>query len=185
LNRSDQRRPVDVQDHVRVLDLLARYCHAIDHHDWDDLRNCFTPDAVLVYGQYNGGRDGFIEYTSAGLSAMIRHSHQLGQTYMQMEDDCQAIRAETYATCFHRYRNDSGATQDLVVGARYIDVIGRDVQVGCQIRSRVMVYDWTRIDVVAGELEDPTLVLGVNGAGDPWTGGDLVTFERGVSAERH
>ncbi len=183
MSKTDQWRPVDVQDHVRVLDLLARYCHAIDHHDWDDVRDCFTPDAVLEYGQYHGGRDGFIDYASAGLATMIRHSHQLGQTYMQMEDDCPGIRAETYATCFHRYRNDSSAMEDLVVGARYIDVIGPDAQIGFQVRSRVMVYDWSRIDAVAGELQDPTLVLGVNGPGDPWDRTDLATFERRVSAE--
>lgn len=158
---------ITADDRCAIAQLMAQYCHGIDHREWGLVRSCFKEDAVLLYGQYNGDTDGFIHYAELGLSGMIRCSHQLGQTYLERCGEL--VRAETYATCFHRYPTDGGK-EDLVVGARYVDDLTRGDSGAWRITRRVMVYDWTRIDEVGTELGDPSVIRGSVGSQDPWYG---------------
>jgi hypothetical protein len=162
---SSQARILAADDRAAISQLLATYCHGIDHHDWLLVQSCFAPDATLRYGQYEGDAAGFVRYAQEGLASMIRHSHQLGQTYFQRLDS--GIRSETYATCFHRYQTGESA-EDLVVGARYVDDLAQDPSGAWKIARRTMVYDWTRIDPVRGELNDPSLIRGSVDESDPW-----------------
>jgi hypothetical protein len=59
-----------------------------------------------------------------------------------------------------------GGSQDLIVGARYVDRFARRADTWCIVR-RTMVYDWTTLTPVPGQLDDPTLVLGRRDRNDP------------------
>ena len=156
---------LSADDRAAIAQLLATYCHGIDHHDWALVQSCFAPDATLRYGQYDGDPTGFVQYAREGLTGMIRHSHQLGQTYIERLHS--GIRSETYATCFHRYQTEEGP-EDLVVGARYVDDLVQDPSGAWRIAQRTMIYDWTRMDPVKAELQDSSLIRGSVEDSDPW-----------------
>ncbi len=53
------RRPPPVQDHLAILDLLARYCLCLDLHDIDGWVSLFTENGRYeVYGRTFNGHEG-------------------------------------------------------------------------------------------------------------------------------
>jgi hypothetical protein len=59
-----------LEDRAEIADLRARYCHVLDHRDWDALTEMFTED-----GEFNGlaharGRDEILEFFSGFVDGM-------------------------------------------------------------------------------------------------------------------
>jgi len=51
-----------VADRAAITDVLARYCHAVDHLDWDELASVYHEDATDRHGAYQGSVAGFLEW---------------------------------------------------------------------------------------------------------------------------
>lgn len=49
-------------DRAAIADVLARYCHAVDHLDWDELASVYHVDATDRHGAYQGSAAGFLEW---------------------------------------------------------------------------------------------------------------------------
>jgi hypothetical protein len=65
-------------DRLAIAELLAAYCHAIDHGRWDDLGGLFSEDCRLDFGTVMGvfeGREGLRRFTELlrGTGLFMRH----------------------------------------------------------------------------------------------------------------
>jgi ketosteroid isomerase-like protein len=49
-------------DRAAITEVLARYCHAVDHLDWDELAAVYHEDATDRHGAYRGSAAGFLEW---------------------------------------------------------------------------------------------------------------------------
>ena len=53
-------------DRTEIVNLLARYCLTLDHHDIEGWVSLFTPDALyVVYGRAFEGREGLRDMMDA------------------------------------------------------------------------------------------------------------------------
>jgi len=49
-------------DRAAIEQVLYRYCHAVDHLDWDELAGVYHPDATDRHGAYQGSAAGFLDW---------------------------------------------------------------------------------------------------------------------------
>lgn len=127
----------DVQ---RIVDVCVRYAYALDGHDWDQLRACFTPD---VTGEYAGvgtlhGYDALEDLCRRALEGLTTQ-HLLGNHLVEVDGD------EARSTCyFHaqHVRADAEGGPNYTVAGRYADRLVRS-DGGWKIAERVQTVSWT------------------------------------------
>ena len=56
-------------DRAAITAVLARYCHAVDHLDWDELASVYHEDATDRHGAYQGSAAGFLEWVRPQFTA--------------------------------------------------------------------------------------------------------------------
>jgi ketosteroid isomerase-like protein len=56
-------------DRAEITAVLARYCHAVDHLDWDELASVYHQDATDRHGAYQGSAAGFLEWVKPQFTA--------------------------------------------------------------------------------------------------------------------
>ena len=56
-------------DRAAITAVLARYCHAVDHLDWDELASVYHQDATDRHGAYQGSAAGFLEWVKPQFTA--------------------------------------------------------------------------------------------------------------------
>jgi hypothetical protein len=56
-------------DMAAITAVLARYCHAVDHLDWDELASVYHEDATDRHGAYQGSATGFLEWVKPQFTA--------------------------------------------------------------------------------------------------------------------
>jgi ketosteroid isomerase-like protein len=64
-------------DRAAIAEVLVRYCHAVDHLDWDELASVYHEDATDRHGAYQGSAAGFLEWVKpqfTGRFAATMHS---------------------------------------------------------------------------------------------------------------
>jgi ketosteroid isomerase-like protein len=64
-------------DRAAIAEVLARYCHAVDHLDWGELASVYAEDATDRHGTYQGPVAGFLEWVKpqfTGRFAATMHS---------------------------------------------------------------------------------------------------------------
>jgi 3-phenylpropionate/cinnamic acid dioxygenase small subunit len=126
-----------VADRLRITDLLARYCEALDDYDFDDVAACFTDDCVFDPGPGMGGeRRGSSNVFPAQRVRMGRFratQHQLGQSRIAFSSEDRAT-ATTYVTAWHERWDGTTVTGRI----RYIDVLAR-TSAGWRIAERRLV----------------------------------------------
>jgi SnoaL-like domain len=125
----------EISDRLEIQELLIRYSHAVDTHDWDLFETVFTDDAVIDYTEMGGPR-GNVKETRAFLeSAMPMFSstqHMLGNTVLEIDGD----QARARTICHNPMVLDRDGKQHLFVcGLWYRDVLVRTPD-GWQIKDR-------------------------------------------------
>lgn len=148
----------DLQGLRRLLDesairaLIARYSHAIDRLDWDELRSCYHDDAVDLHGDdFAGGIDTYIEWLHEHLPvANDATMHFTGTQSIEVDGD--VAWAETYCLALHRLSATADApTRDAVRPVRYVDRLERR-HGEWRIARRTCIYEPGRIDGLAEPL---------------------------------
>ncbi len=109
-----------LSDRAEIMQLLARYCEALDEYDIDGVAEVFTVDYVFDPGPGNGGprrgRDEIVAAQKIRMARWRRTSHQLGQTRIDFLGD-DAARGVTYVTAWHQsWENVTGTAR-----LRYVD----------------------------------------------------------------
>jgi len=84
----------EISDRLEIQELLIRYSHCVDTHDWDGWEQVFTDDAVIDYTEMGGPRGSvketrnFLETTMPMFSST---QHMLGNTVLEFDaDQCRA-----------------------------------------------------------------------------------------------
>ncbi len=128
-------------DHRDICDLLFRYARALDEKDWELLATCFTPDAVALYGEVLGRKEGF-EAIAATCRAALGHldSSQHIVTNAEIEVAGESATARCYVHAQHTKAGTPGG-DNLTIGGIYIDEIVL-TDAGWRIRQRELKMLW-------------------------------------------
>lgn len=86
----------EISDRLEIQDVLARYSHAIDRHDWSGLDAVFTPDAVIDYTEFGGPRAALPEiktFLQKVLPMHAGHYHLVATSLITVEGDTAEARS--------------------------------------------------------------------------------------------
>jgi hypothetical protein len=125
----------ELSDRQEIQDVMVAYCYAIDHKNWDELDEVFTPDAVIDYSEMIGFRGNLAEtkvFLAKALGQIKSYQHSISTSQICVEGD----RAHGRTLCFNPIVIDvDGTKQTMFVGLWYRDVFERAPQ-GWRIRER-------------------------------------------------
>jgi ketosteroid isomerase-like protein len=131
----------DLADRREIDDVLYRYAHALDSHDWDRLRTCFTEDAVadfLELGGVNEGIDAIVELISGVLSGLDASQHLIGSPIATVDGG--TAKSSCYLQAQHVFEGAPGGDHYLV-GGTYVDELVRTPE-GWRIKHRTLHASW-------------------------------------------
>jgi ketosteroid isomerase-like protein len=80
----------EISDRLEIEDLIARYCHAIDHLELDKLDAIFTEDAVIDYTAFGAPRAGLAEmkvFLADVLGAHVSYYHLAATSTIAIDGD--------------------------------------------------------------------------------------------------
>lgn len=152
----------DLLARAEILDVLSRYCRAVDRRDADLLLSVYHHDAVDVRPY---GPDGELRATPTELARRMLTSfadeqsmsqHHLTTVTIVTDLEHDRANAESYVIALHPMRasGPGGALERpalAVTGGRYLDDLERRDGRWAILR-RVMVVDWSRADLPGQEL---------------------------------
>jgi SnoaL-like domain len=73
-------------DRAAIAEVLARYCHAVDHLDWDELASVYHGDATDRHGAYTGSVAGFLEWVKPQFTGRFTATmHSIGNAVIEFE----------------------------------------------------------------------------------------------------
>lgn len=141
-----------VADRLEILDVVTRYCTAIDQRDFERLRECFTPDVHATYQdrELEPGVGALVDFVRGvgptvypvDVVEIVLSTHTVGNHTANVHGD--RAWAETYVTACLVDRPVDGLRMR-TRGVRYIDELTRTTD-GWRIHRRTHVCDWTRRD---------------------------------------
>ena len=130
----------ELLDQFRIAQLAQNWGNWRDTGKWDELRNCYTPDATMVTSWYKGSASGFLEASEQGRAKQPRDRgglHIIGGTTSEVTGN--RATCETRITLLLR-SVVHGKLVDITVYGRFIDCLlktdGR-----WRIQAREPVYD--------------------------------------------
>lgn len=152
-------------DKQACAEVMMTYCRAIDHRDEQLLRSVFHPDSYHHHGFEGPSNDAsrpsspgkpgdFVAFALEVLATHTHTHHQLGNIFIELEDDGVTAYTEAYFTAYHRMRakgdklaaaNAWDTQMDYWVGGRYMDRMEKRDGVW-RIATRIGMTDWTRVD---------------------------------------
>ena len=167
-HRDDSNSPTNRQlrallDKQACAEVMMTYCRAIDHRDEALLRSVFHSDSYHRHGFRGPSSDpsrpsapgepgDFVAFALEVLATHRHTHHQLGNIFIELDDDGVTAFTEAYFTAYHRMRakGDSLAAADaadtemnLWVAGRYMDRMEKRDGVW-KIAYRVGTTEWTR-----------------------------------------
>lgn len=127
-------------DQLQIAQLSYNWGNFRDTGKWDELRNCFTPDATMVTSWYKGPAAGFLEASIQGRAKQPKDRgglHVFGGTTSEVRGN--RATGETRITLLLR-NMVHGKLVDITVYGRFIDcLLKTDGQ--WRIQAREPVYD--------------------------------------------
>ena len=136
----------------RIRDVIFRYCEAIDASDWNVVMACFTDDATITHGNYNGSAATFLGFIQGVLTKMNKTVHVIGSTRISIDGD-HAQMSAVYSS-FHSIAGKhekagpvktGGVDTDWLVAGRYVDDLVK-IDGDWKIKNRAATTDWTRVE---------------------------------------
>lgn len=127
----------EISDRLEIQELLIRYSHTLDRHDWDAWEQVFTPDAVIDYTEFGGPRGGVKEVRGFLESVMpttfSNYQHMIGNTVLEIEGDSARARSICYNPMV--LRSSDGESTVVFCGLWYRDELVRTPD-GWRIKDR-------------------------------------------------
>ncbi|KAA1194368.1 nuclear transport factor 2 family protein [Pseudohalioglobus sediminis] len=110
---------------LEIHDVLCRYCRGLDRMDKALAYSVWHADGTAHYhDMYTGSGRGFVDWVWDAHAAMERHSHQLGNSLVNLDGD--SASSETYVTVVLWTRpDDQGRQQEITARGRYLDAWSR------------------------------------------------------------
>ncbi|WP_405495271.1 nuclear transport factor 2 family protein [Nocardia sp. NBC_00511] len=127
----------EISDRMEIADLMVRYSHAVDTHEWETLDEIFTPDAHIDYTAM-GGPAGDVESTKKFLAAVMPNfsafQHMISNSSIRVEGDQATARTMCHNPML--VTSADGSTQLMLCGLWYLDTFVR-VDGDWRIQQRV------------------------------------------------
>jgi len=145
---------MEADDYLAIINLAAKYSHALDECDWDSLGACFTPDAVVEFTatpEPLRGRQQIVDFIRTGRQRFDVTQHLIGTPSVHVEGD--TAQASFYVMAQHVVSRD-GQTRRCLVGVRYYDVVRRTGE-GWRLANRRTHRLWTDGDATLVEAPEP------------------------------
>lgn len=116
---------VRLADRAAITEVLARYCHAVDHLDWDELASVYHVDATDRHGAYRGPAAGFIEWVKPQFTGRFAGSmHAISNVQIDFDGDRARVRCQVRADHLIRDSHGGGVFQ---FWGDYVDVFEQRV----------------------------------------------------------
>lgn len=116
----------EISDRFEIEDLMVRYSHAVDTHQWDLLDEIFTADAHIDYTAM-GGPAGDLESTKKFLAGVMPHfsafQHLLANSSVRVDGDHATARTMCHNPML--VAGSDGHTQLMLCGLWYHDTFVR------------------------------------------------------------
>jgi 3-phenylpropionate/cinnamic acid dioxygenase small subunit len=85
-------------DRTAITDVLSRYCHAVDHLDWDELASVYHEDATDRHGAYRGSAAGFLEWVKPQFTGRFAGTmHAISNVEIDFDGDRARVRCQVRA----------------------------------------------------------------------------------------
>lgn len=109
-----------ISDRLEIIDILYRYCRAVDRMDRDLGYSIWHDDAVVDYGAdvYRGTGRGVIDFVCEAHKGTLAHTHRVTNIVLDLADDSAVSEAYVMATL--RVMRD-GRLYQIVSHGRYLD----------------------------------------------------------------
>lgn len=130
-----------LSDRLEIVDVLTRYCTALDSRRWDLLADVFAPDGIAEFGDLGGRHEGpaaVAEFVRSVLGGLDASQHLLGNQVVRLDGD----RAE--ATCYFQAQHllvSANGGNTYLVGGTYDDELVR-TPAGWRISLRRLTPTW-------------------------------------------
>jgi ketosteroid isomerase-like protein len=140
-------------DKQNILEVLYRYCRAVDRRDWELLKSVYYEDAIDDHGVFSGRGWDFVEFSKSLTATMGPTTHTIGNHLIELEGD--VAYCESYLTAYHcDIPNSQGELIDMALGARYQDRFEkRDGE--WRIANRRVIFDWNQNLPTSARWEGP------------------------------
>lgn len=135
-----QEELVGLLEKSKILDVLHRYCRAIDRCDAELLRSVYHPDARDEHGIFSGTGWDFVDFILPMLRGMGPTAHLVNNPIILLDGD--VAHTECYVIGYHAdVPDENGRMTDLIGGARYADRFEKRAG-EWRIAHRQCVFDW-------------------------------------------
>jgi ketosteroid isomerase-like protein len=129
-------------DRAAIAEVLARYCHAVDHLDWDELASVFHPDATDRHGGYQGTVAGFLEWVKPQFTGRFDATmHTISNLIIAFDGD--VARTQCQVRADHLIKDELGGGIFQFWGS-YVDVVARR-EGRWRIRHRIVVRRFVNV----------------------------------------
>jgi hypothetical protein len=142
---------LELMDRHAIVDLIYRYCRAVDRLDVPLGHSIWHDDGIADYGEtvYRGNGRGVIDLICAQHSKTLHHSHQVSNILIELAGD--SAGSESYAIAALRVRRGEKLLQ-MTIWTRYIDRWSRrDDRWGLEKRIAIRDFDEVREVVPLGD----------------------------------
>jgi len=132
------RRLVDEAD---VSQVILRYADGVDRRRFDQVWDCFAPDAYVSGSSFSGPLNEYLPKLLEGVQSFGATQHFMGNQLRTVDGD--RAHTETYAVARH-FRDQAGEDEVLVMGVRYVDDLIRLPDGRWVIAGREATATWRR-----------------------------------------
>lgn len=133
---------------AEIVDVIYRYCHAIDRRRWWLMDSVFHDDAFYRFTSIQGSWRDFVREARKLVDPLGPTHHQVSNILVDLQGA--VAHTETYLTAFHRIPADYppdlafpgiGRDYDVITGGRYVDRF--ELRDGVwRIAHRTGLFDW-------------------------------------------
>jgi hypothetical protein len=132
------RRLVDELD---VSQVILRYADGVDRRNFDQVAECFAPDAYVTGSSFSGALADYLPRLVDGVRAYGATQHFMGNQLRSVDGD--SAHTETYAIA-HHFVDPAGTQEALIMGVRYTDDLTRSAEGRWIIARRNVDAMWRR-----------------------------------------
>ena len=130
-----------VIDKQQIAEVVSNWAFYRDRREWDNLKDCFTPDGTMVTLFYTGPIGGFLEY----VKKMAESKHLIANTQITINKNKAICESNTLFS--GRIRIDN-MDADMTVFCRVFDFFEKGNDEIWRINKRVVDYEKDRIDPI-------------------------------------
>jgi ketosteroid isomerase-like protein len=139
---------------AEIRSVISRYGQGTDRRDYDQVRDCYHPDAVHVRGDFEGSGAEIVDWIASIRETLIHCWHLIGTPLFEEIDETRA-EVETYCLANQRLPGRDGAPAvDRFTPCRYRDTFTK-VDGRWRIAVRRALYEPAQELPVSDQVESP------------------------------